>query len=37
LSVRTSSTVIPAAVKNAWARVQNAVAVSFFSSPWISL
>jgi len=29
--------VIPQAVKNAWARVQKAVAVYFFSSAWISL
>jgi hypothetical protein len=37
LSVSTRSTVIPAWVKNAWARVQKAVAVCFFSSVWISL
>jgi hypothetical protein len=37
LSVSTRATVIPQEAKNAWARVQNAAAVSFFSSVQISL
>jgi hypothetical protein len=37
LSVGTRSTVIPARAKKVWARCQKPVAVSFFSSGWISL
>ncbi|MBB5123594.1 hypothetical protein FHS32_000306 [Streptomyces albaduncus] len=37
MSFSTRWTVRPAWVKNAWARVQKPVAVSFFSSVWISL
>jgi hypothetical protein len=37
LSVRTRWTVIPAWLKKVCARVQNAAAVSFFSSARISL